>query len=115
MLLPLAIFTLGTIVVQPSVATTQQIIAIPNGDSIHEDFSGPFTAANSNPTVFGGTLANGSLAFFSTLVQGEVVQILQDNYIANISYSIGFNGPALSPAPRRIMQQHFYESCLGII
>ncbi|OCK86370.1 hypothetical protein K432DRAFT_431067 [Lepidopterella palustris CBS 459.81] len=85
-LLPLAIFTLGTIVVQPSVATTQQIIAIPNGDSIHEDFSGPFTAANSNPTVFGGTLANGSLAFFSTLVQGEVVQILQDNYIANIIF-----------------------------
>lgn len=94
-LLPLsAIFTPGTIVVRPSVFTTQQPLTIYQRDYITGGYA---TYENDSvSTTMIGFPTNLNPALVSTMAQGMIAPVPWPQSNANITYSAGFNAPALS-------------------
>lgn len=94
-LLPLsAIVTPGAIVVQPSIIINKQLLTVTQRDFISGMYS--TMVSNNNTTTFGGASSSTTPADLSSLIQGAIIPVSRQTSDANVSYTLRFEGPAVS-------------------
>jgi hypothetical protein len=81
-------------VVQPSIITNKQLLIITQRDFISRMYS--TMISDNNTTTFGGASSSTTPADLPSLIQGAIIPVSRQTSDANVSYTLRFEGPAVS-------------------